>query len=280
MVTTLQQATPARLHHLHIVSDDPQQLAAFYRARLGLEDVESLDDRIVLTGPSRAVEISDSRSGRLPHSGFVLKSTQELDRLRQRLTTSDVQCLPTDSVLYQSGAFMVRDPQGRLVSFGLAADGPQRNGMPGRLQHTVFQTTELERVIAFYTEVIGFAISDEVVDDSGKPMVVFMRSDDEHHTLAFFQGSQNVWDHHCYETSEWNDMRDWGDLFAKAEVPIFFGPGRHGPGNNLFFMVTDPDGNRLEFSAELAHVSIDDAPGVWPHGERTLNSWGRAWIRT
>jgi hypothetical protein len=45
-------------------------------------------------------------------------------------------------------------------------------------------------------------------------------------------------------------------------------------------MVTDPDGNRLEFSAELEHVAEEQIPGVWPHGEYTLNSWGRAWIRS
>ena len=131
----------------------------------------------------------------------------------------------------------------------------------------------------FYVEQVGFAISDEVVDENGVPMVVFMRSDDEHHSLAFFRGSRNEWDHHS-TNARVNDIRDWGDRFAAAEVPIFFGPGRHGPGNNLFFMVTDPDGNRLEFSAELEHVTVGAAPGVWPHGERTLNSWGRAWVRS
>ncbi|MBN3802335.1 glyoxalase [Paraburkholderia sp. Ac-20336] len=280
MSTTLQQATPARLHHLHIVSAEPRQLADFYRKQLDLVDVPSPDGRIVLTGPGRAVEISDSLSGRQPCSCFVVDTEADLAALRQRLVARNVTCEPADSVLYRPGAFMIRDPQGRCVSFGLTAGSPSRDGLPARLQHTVFQTTELERVVVFYTETVGYAISDEVVSDDGKTMVVFLRSDDEHHSLAFFQGSQNVWDHHCYETNEWNDIRDWGDRFARAEVPIFFGPGRHGPGDNLFFMVTDPDGNRLEFSAELVRVGVGDTPGVWPHNERTLNSWGRAWVRT
>ena len=113
-----------------------------------------------------------------------------------------------------------------------------------------------------------------------RPRSCFCARDDEHHTLAFFLGSPNEWDHHCYETNEWNDIRDWGDRFAAEEIPIFFGPGRPGPGNNLFFIVTDPDGNRLEFSAELNKVTPEAVPGVWPQSERTLNSWGRAWIRT
>ena len=61
---------------------------------------------------------------------------------------------------------------------------------------------------------------------------------------------------------------------------MFFGPGRHGPGNNLFFMVVDADRNRLEFSAELEITEASRAPGVWPQEEYTLNSWGRAWIRS
>lgn len=281
MTQTLQIETPARLHHLHVVSADPERLAAFYTKHLDLTALPSTDGRIVVAGPQRAVEISHASDGVPAYSGYAVDTHAALDALKKRLENTGVQCVPATSVLYEPGAFSIADPQERRVAFGVSKRLDTRfDGAPARLQHTVYQTTELERVVRFYVEQVGFSISDEVVDDDGRPMVVFMRSDDEHHTLAFFRGSNNEWDHHCYETREWNDIRDWGDRFAAAEVPIFFGPGRHGPGNNLFFMVTDPDGNRLEFSAELEHVDAGAAPGVWPHGERTLNSWGRAWVRT
>lgn len=45
-------------------------------------------------------------------------------------------------------------------------------------------------------------------------------------------------------------------------------------------VITDPDGGRLALSAELEHVAAKAEPGVWRHGERTLNSWGKAWVRT
>ena len=76
------------------------------------------------------------------------------------------------------------------------------------------------------------------------------------------------------------DIRDWGDRFARVRIPIFFGPGRHGPGDNLFFMVNDPDGNKVELSAEIEIVKADKPAGVWPQSEYTLNSWGRAWMRS
>lgn len=168
-----------------------------------------------------------------------------------------------------------------MFGVSLGAVATDRKGMPGRLQHVVFQTTELEAMVDFYVNTVGFTVSDNVVDEQSSQLTTcFLRSDDEHHSLAFFRGSKNEWDHHCYETNEWNDIRDWGDRFAKERITLFFGPGRHGPGNNLFFMVVDADRNRLEFSAELEITEASRAPGVWPQEEYTLNSWGRAWIRS
>jgi hypothetical protein len=40
--------------------------------------------------------------------------------------------------------------------------------------------------------------------------------------------------------------------------------GRHGPGNNLFFMIEDPDGYKVEFSAELEHMTKEMTYRTWP----------------
>tara|TARA_S200000501_G_C20423051_1_gene568842 strand:- start:399 stop:593 length:195 start_codon:yes stop_codon:yes gene_type:complete len=62
-------------------------------------------------------------------------------------------------------------------------------------------------------------------------------------------------------------------------IELMWGPGRHGPGNNLFVFVEDPDGNWIEISAELE--VIHDRPSKdWPQEERTLNLWGKAILRS
>ncbi len=61
---------------------------------------------------------------------------------------------------------------------------------------------------------------------------------------------------------------------------MFWGPGRHGPGDNLFVMFRDPDGNTREISAELELMPYDMAHREWPHDARTLNLWGDAWFRS
>jgi catechol 2,3-dioxygenase len=58
-----------------------------------------------------------------------------------------------------------------------------------------------------------------------------------------------------------------------------WGPGRHGPGNNLFIFIEDPDGNWIEVSAEL-EIIHDRSLHEWPHEERTLNLWGTAIMRS
>jgi catechol 2,3-dioxygenase len=279
-MSTMQIESPASLYYLHIASDNPPRLADFYRDQMAMS--ETVNDGVhVLKGGSRAAVISPGKSATLLCFGYAMADAQALEIMRARLLKNGVPMRDKSVSLYQAGAFCINDPQGREVAFGVPVSARTPDQEPARLQHTVFQTTDLENIVRFYVEKVGFTLSDEVVNmEDGRVMVVFMRSDNEHHSLAFFRGSRDEWDHHCYETNEWNDIRDWGDKFAKKRIPIFFGPGRHGPGNNLFFMVNDPDGNKVELSAEIETVDHDKEAGVWEHGEYTLNSWGSAWIRT
>jgi catechol-2,3-dioxygenase len=134
-------------------------------------------------------------------------------------------------------------------------------------------------MVKFYTQVVGYRETDQVVDEQGILKTSFLRSNHEHHSLAFFQASEAKLDHHCYEAGDWGLIRDWGDHFSKHGIPVRWGPGRHGPGNNLFMFVHDADGNWVEISAELETVGPERTIGIWPHEELTLNKWGSAFLR-
>lgn len=60
---------------------------------------------------------------------------------------------------------------------------------------------------------------------------------------------------------------------------MIWGPGRHGPGNNLFAFIEDLDGNKIEISGEL-EIIHDRKIKKWPHEPRTLNLWGSAIMRS
>jgi catechol 2,3-dioxygenase-like lactoylglutathione lyase family enzyme len=185
---------------------------------------------------------------------------------------------PSPSPLFGKDAFALKDPDGRLVVFGMPKEDPRTEGLPARLQHFVCATTQLPEMIGFY-QGLGMVESDRVLEKE-ELTASFLRSDPEHHSFAAFRAPDSRPDHHCYETNGWLDIRDWADRMGRLGIVLWWGPGRHGPGNNLFFMVEDPDGHKVEFSAELELMPKEMPHRTWPHEQRTLNLWGSAWMRS
>ena len=272
---------PARLHHLRRDSSDPRSLAKFYAELLG-DQVEPLPNGTWLVqGHGRRLVVGKGAPASVPWFALALRDTAQLAAYAAGLQKLGVTHEPSPSPFFEEGAFAVADPDGRRVVFGVPkrAGGPAANGPAGRLQHFVCASERLPVMLAFYRDRLGALESDRVLEGE-EIAAVFLRSDPEHHSFAAFRAPSSRPDHHCYETSSWNDIRDWGDRMAKLRIPLWWGPGRHGPGNNLFFMIEDPDGHKVEFSAELELVPQETAYRTWPHEQRTLNLWGSAWMRS
>ena len=272
---------PAKLDHLRFHTQDPERLIAFYRDGLGLEATEAGAGLWLLEGGERRLLIGRGQPHTLAFSAFALKDRDQLDKLRRHLGAAGVPLERSPSALFGEPAFAVCDPDGGLIVFGLAeAAARPKDELPGRLQHVVVRTPNLGPMVDFYQGKLGFRVSDWVRQDGGEATTCFLRSDPEHHSLAIFRAPDSALDHHAYETTCWNDIRDWADHFAGLRVPLSWGPGRHGPGNNLFLMVRDPDDNLVEFSAELEEMPQEKPAREWRHEEHTLNYWGQAIMRS
>ena len=265
---------PARLHHLRRDSPKPEPLARFYAELLG-DRLEPLSGgRWLLSGEGRRLVVAPGEKGGVPYFALQLQDRAHLAAYRKQLRNAEDFASP----VLAEGAFAVADPDGRRVVFGLPREERAANGQPGRLQHFVCATERLPEMLEFY-RALGMVESDLVLEAEALA-AVFLRSDPEHHSFAAFRAPQSRPDHHCYETTGWLDIRDWADRMASLRIPLWWGPGRHGPGNNLFFMVEDPDGHKVEFSAELELMPRAMPPRTWPHEQRTLNLWGSAWMRS
>jgi catechol 2,3-dioxygenase len=205
--------------------------------------------------------------------------------MRTRLEAKGITPGAPRSPLFGPHAFSVADPDGNTVIFGHEPSVRSATGAGearrARLQHLAVASDHPERLLRFYTEVLGFALSDTVAED-GALSACWLRTDREHHTMAVFRTQQpgRRLDHHSFEVTDWGLIRDWADDLAARGVGLVWGPGRHGPGNNLFIMIRDPDDNLIEFSAELEVITNDRPPRVWPQSERTFNQWGSAALRT
>ena len=275
---------PGTLDHLEVTSPDPTRLVDYYRKVLGGEVRDLGDGRRLLAGDKRRLLFAQGPANKLGFSGFSLGSVARVDALRQALKAKGVEIQTPPATLFGNEAFAVVDPDGNRLVFGAgsaeAAATRTSDALPGRLQHVVVATADLPRMMAFYTDKLGFLLSDRVKDADGSVTAAFFRSDDEHHSFACFRAPAAKLDHFCFETTCWNDIRDWADHISAQHLSLGWGPGRQGPGDHLFFMLNDPDGNAYEFSAELERLPPETETREWPHEPRTLNYWGVAWMRS
>ena len=269
------------LHYLQFGTPNPEKLAQFAYDAVQMT-VNRQGDEWICTAPGRLLVYSPGEPKTLLSAGYAVDDPAMLERLKGRLVEHGVALVPAPlPTVFEDDAVAFRDPDGNCMCFGRPRERrPAAEGLPARLQHVVVASTDAQRMTSFYTDVVGFRLSDRVLDDRGELRTSFMRSDQEHHSLAVFKADGCRLDHHCYETTNWNLLRDWADHFSEAGFTLQWGPGRHGPGNNLFIFIHDPDDNWLEISAELEIVNEQRSVGVWPQAERTLNLWGRGHLRS
>ena len=267
----------AFLHHIELNSTDPARMARFYADAMDMEAREA-GGTWTCEGPGRRVTFAPGENRTLGYAGFGVRDGEALGAVRALAEASGTAILPSPSPLFHDGAFAVRDPDGNLVAFGLAREEAPRRGLRGPLQHLTLATRDPDALERFYVDALGFLVSDRVRADDGRLNTLFTRSNHEHHSLACFRQDRVGVDHHSYEAGDWSVIKEWCDRMGDRHIPLMWGPGRHGPGNNLFVFVEDPDGNWIEISAEL-EVIHDRPAKEWKHEPRTLNTWGRAIMR-
>ena len=268
----------AYLHHMQLQSGDPAALAAFYADTMDMTAQQLAGGDWLCDGPSRRVLFTAGRNKRLGFAAFACRDAASLAALADRAAAGGVEIRPSPSPLFGAEAFAVADPDGNVIVFGLAQQDASRAGLRGPLQHLTLASQDPEAFERFYIDKLGLLLSDTVRDADGRLMVVWMRTNHEHHTLSCFRHATQGIDHHSYEAGDWSVIKDWCDRMGDRRIKLMWGPGRHGPGNNLFVFIEDPDGNWIEISAEL-EVIHDRPAKVWPHEEHTVNLWGRGILR-
>ena len=278
MELTALQAS-AYLHHVHLGSPAPQRLVQFYARAMDMEE-RPIEGGYLACGPGRRLMVSEGPAKKLLHAGFAVRDAEALAGLRAHAEANGLSPQPFDGPLFKAGAFRVADPDGNVIAFGLSQEEePMRGRLRGPTQHLTLATRDVAAIEGFYAGKLGFGVSDRVVRaEDGRVTTCFMRGNHEHHNLACFYQDRAGIDHHSYEAGEWDTIRDWADHLADKGVQLMWGPGRHGPGNNLFIFIVDPDDNWIEISAEL-EVVHDRPVKTWPHAPETLNLWGRAIMR-
>lgn len=140
----------------------------------------------------------------------------------------------------------------------------RRHGMPfkiGKIGHVVVHVKDLKRSAAFYTDVLGFQISDVYPDSMAPGGMVFMRCNSDHHGIALVGGGQdkapNVeLNHIAFEVPTLDDVIRARDHLRRHGAVIDF-EGRRRAGCQIAVEFRDPDGHRLEIYWGLDQIGSD-----------------------
>ncbi|MEE8438407.1 MAG: VOC family protein [Micropepsaceae bacterium] len=269
----------AVLDQLELASPQVRVLAEFYARSFGFEARYS-EDGAICNAPARVIRLRTGPANHLLSARFRFRSLSDFNAFAARLDANGLSVKRSGKDMEEK--LCVVDPDGRELHFRLsnAADDEAAAATDARLQHFAVRTPDPDALLKFYVELLGFIASDYVRDEEGVLRAAFIRSDDEHHILAIFRAAEARFDHFSCEVADWTALRDWADRMAAASIMLEWGVGRHGPGNDTFFMVKDPDGNLAEISAELEVCAPDRPVGLWPHRPETLNQWGVAIMRS
>ena len=107
--------------------------------------------------------------------------------------------------------------------------------------------------------------------------MAFMRCNTDHHNIALADADNNCLNHIAFVMPDLDSVMKGGGRLKDAGHSIHWGPGRHGPGNNLFNYFLGPFGFPIEYTAEVSQVDDSYRTGgpadwKWPPGR--IDHWG------
>ena len=130
-----------------------------------------------------------------------------------------------------------------------------------KIGHVVLNSSDLERSVKFYTQVMGFQISDIYTPDIAPGGMVFMRYSPDHHGVALVGKmpgkSENVeLNHLAFEVSTLDEVLRARAHLEHHGVRIDF-EGRRRAGVQIAVEFRDPDGHLLEIYWGLDQIGSD-----------------------
>jgi catechol 2,3-dioxygenase len=138
------------------------------------------------------------------------------------------------------------------------------HGMPfriGKIGHVVLNVTDMERSVRFYTQILGFRVSDVYPESMVPGGMVFMRCNSDHHGVALVgempaKSANLELNHLAFEVATLDEVLRARDYLRKNGVTIDF-EGRRRAGVQIAVEFRDPDGHRLEIYWGLDQVGSD-----------------------
>ncbi|KPF54252.1 glyoxalase [Novosphingobium sp. AAP1] len=266
-----------KLRSIELALPDPAAAARFMRDIWGMAPGEVRGDTHYLRGSGSypylvAFEKADAEFVR---STTFVCTAAELADIRSRAADRRWPLIDTVSVDPGAGeGVIVELPEGELLRFLVNTTEVEPitgRDLPVKLTHIVFNSADAEASGHAVEDVLGFRVSDRTKG------MVFVRCNDSHHSTAFARAGFSSLNHIAFEMEDLDAvMRGIGRMRDHGFAPAW-GPGRHGPGANVYAYYIAPFGPVIEYSTAVEKVPEDyraGSPEDWTWPPNRIDQWG------
>jgi catechol 2,3-dioxygenase len=260
-----------RLGHVDTTVTDLDLATAYYTGVMGMEITARTEDSVYL----KCWDEEDHHSLRLRYAqrqgmdlmSFKVHHEDDLDELEGRVTRYGfpVERISKGESLGQGESIRFSTPSGHVME--LVADVekvgtsrprllmepgddsqpfPRDRICPPRMDHMLINAEEVGESTRFFMDVLGFRITEQLLDGNGHQLGTWLERSHSPHDLAIVHGPNGGLHHFAYWLDDWDDVRDSADVLAYNGIQLDVGPTRHGitRGSTIYFF--DPLGTRNE----------------------------------
>ena len=156
-------------------------------------------------------------------------------------------------------------PKNQRVDFS----APHR---PRSIGHIVLWVPDLDRARDFYTERLGFRLTDSYRDRS-----CFLRAEgsNDHHNLFLIKKEDIPGGlHHIeFHVGDFNEVMMGGRRLTEKGWKTYVGPGRHTLGSNYFWYFKTPCGGAMELACDMDYADDDWEAKEWEYSDDVIAAW-------
>ncbi len=276
--------TTKRLGHASFTTPDLDRQIDYYREIVGLHLAGRERDRAFLASNSGQLAIVLERGAieSCTRAAFEVSPSRSFAQIAQELADFGLKSeTRSDDIPGLASVLCFNDPKGTTIELfsepRFVPKGPTVGGGAAiKLGHLAFAVRDPKATAEFYQQVLGFRVSDWIGDH-----FAFLRCGVDHHTVNFIAGATVKMHHIAFEMRDAAHLHNSCDLLGQRRMEIIWGPVRHGPGHNVATYHFNPDGQIVEFFAEMDRMTDEEGgffePRPW---HRDLPQRPKVWDPT
>jgi catechol 2,3-dioxygenase len=275
----------ARIGHIAFTVTDLDRSTRFAQEIVGLREVKRTDELAYLTSTNRHHQLR-LRAGShhvCDEIGFDVDSPDNWTALRARVADAGFDIADVDDPLF-AHVFHFDIEHGPTIAIcsGVAATESVTysalGARPRKLGHVTLASPDTRRVGSALEDVLGFRLSDRLpLGKHADGELTWYRCNTDHHAVGLCPGPAGV-HHYAFQLDSFAALGAMGDHLLANGKRYIWGPGRHGPGQNLFAYFEDADGSMIELYTDMLQIETETTYQLsdWPDVASSANVWGPA----